>query len=534
MAEQATKPKKSRSRKDPKVSQAAGQTERLKTVVRRLPPNLPEEIFWHSVQEWVTDETVTWKVFRPGKMRKKFYKENIPSRAYIAFKSEELLAAFGQAYDGHLFRDKAGNESYAIVEFAPCQKIPSEKKKVDPRNATIEQDEDYISFIQSLNAPPTKPAEADTLEALIAASRPPPQPESTPLLDALKAERSAAKDKEAILRNHAHYHQGSAPSTAKDHSKKGAAAKAADDSHGKKGGRGKKDKADTSKGASTSAPAAAAGSSSVPHDAKGGKVGGPQGKAIPKGPKAAREKKPEPEAKKVPTVTISTPTAHGESDQAGNAEGASPTTPRERRSRPVLGLASRQFEAALSGAGVPVGGGAGGGGGERRARREKEKKPAVDAAQGNEGGNGANGGAGQGAGSVRDNPGGGRGGESSRRGRGGGRGGGRRRDASDGESISSASHGAAPPILHRIDAPTQPPKILSRNSQAEGSQQQPTTPVTSDAQSQAQGVGRGRGGKHRGGGPDGPGHRAEGDGGGGGGGRGDGSRGRRRGRGRGM
>lgn len=35
-------------------------------------------------------------------------KENIPSRAYIAFKDEKLLAEFSKEYDGHLFRDKAG------------------------------------------------------------------------------------------------------------------------------------------------------------------------------------------------------------------------------------------------------------------------------------------------------------------------------------------------------------------------------------------------------------------------------------------
>lgn len=35
-------------------------------------------------------------------------KENIPSRAYISFKSEEQLAQFSQGYDGHLFRDKTG------------------------------------------------------------------------------------------------------------------------------------------------------------------------------------------------------------------------------------------------------------------------------------------------------------------------------------------------------------------------------------------------------------------------------------------
>ncbi|KIY46711.1 hypothetical protein FISHEDRAFT_31677, partial [Fistulina hepatica ATCC 64428] len=79
-------------------------------------------------------------------------KENLASRAYIAFKSEGTVATFSREYDGHVFRDKAGNESQAVVEFAPYQKIPSEKKKADVRIGTIEQDEAYISFVESLNA----------------------------------------------------------------------------------------------------------------------------------------------------------------------------------------------------------------------------------------------------------------------------------------------------------------------------------------------------------------------------------------------
>lgn len=47
------------------------QGERLKTVVRRLPPNLPEEIFWQSVAPWVTDETASWRVYYPGKFKTK-------------------------------------------------------------------------------------------------------------------------------------------------------------------------------------------------------------------------------------------------------------------------------------------------------------------------------------------------------------------------------------------------------------------------------------------------------------------------------
>jgi len=62
---------KDKEREREKERKAALPTERLKTVVRRLPPNLPEDIFWQSVQPWVTDETASWKVYYPGKLRKK-------------------------------------------------------------------------------------------------------------------------------------------------------------------------------------------------------------------------------------------------------------------------------------------------------------------------------------------------------------------------------------------------------------------------------------------------------------------------------
>jgi len=32
----------------------------------------------------------------------------VHSRAYIAFKTEELVAKFSREYDGHVFKDKAG------------------------------------------------------------------------------------------------------------------------------------------------------------------------------------------------------------------------------------------------------------------------------------------------------------------------------------------------------------------------------------------------------------------------------------------
>ena len=66
-------PKKSKSKlSKEKKSQGKSQNERLKVVVRRLPPNLPEDIFWQSVSDWVSDETVSWKSFHAGKVKKRY------------------------------------------------------------------------------------------------------------------------------------------------------------------------------------------------------------------------------------------------------------------------------------------------------------------------------------------------------------------------------------------------------------------------------------------------------------------------------
>ncbi|KAF8344320.1 uncharacterized protein EI90DRAFT_2850383, partial [Cantharellus anzutake] len=80
---------------------------RLKTVVRRLPPSLPEEVFWKSVSLWVTPETSTFRSYHPGKPRTRQVR-GVPSRAYVAFRNAEQVAVFSREYDGHLFRDMQG------------------------------------------------------------------------------------------------------------------------------------------------------------------------------------------------------------------------------------------------------------------------------------------------------------------------------------------------------------------------------------------------------------------------------------------
>ncbi|KAJ3509927.1 hypothetical protein NMY22_g16135 [Coprinellus aureogranulatus] len=373
-------PQKSKKEKEKERREKAQQqaNERVKAVVRRLPPNLPEEIFWQTVQKWVTEDTVSWKVYYSGKFKKRMNKENIPSRAYIAFKNEELLIQFSREFDGHLFKDKAGNESYAIVEYAPYQKVPSEKRKQDSKNNTIEKDEDYISFINSLNAPTGEPV---TLEALIAATRPPEPPKTTPLLEALKAEKSAQKDKEAILRNHAHYKdQTNVAAIAtnpnrKDDKKKVApqppqpvskesskasdtpaplskkakkkAAEAQKASEGQKAGTATKTDA-KSQAAQPAAPAPA------PKPSKKAKAATP---ATPVAPPVILAAKPPPTPAPVAVTAASPSTKAGSS--APTETPAADATP-QRRPRAMIG---RHLEVALGGIGASA-----------RARREKEKE----------------------------------------------------------------------------------------------------------------------------------------------------------------
>ncbi|KAH0831283.1 Smg-4/UPF3 family-domain-containing protein [Lanmaoa asiatica] len=400
------KPSRKQRQKESKSHPTLNGAERLKTVVRRLPPNLPEEIFWQSVQAWVTDDTITWKSYCPGKLRtKRVNKEGVPSRAYIAFKNEEQVATFSREYDGHLFRDKAGNESYAVVEFAPFQKVPTEKKKVDARNNTIDKDEDYLSFLETLKN--TTKTESVSLEALSECCgrsscaefglmcsphlKPPPPPTTTPLLEALKAEKTAQKDKEAILRNHAHYKDAAASGTSskREEFKKKVAVVAP------QAAKQPESSAPLSKKAKKAAVLAAVQKASSTQVQDGqGPPGKSQSTAAPSSTKpitpvsiaghVPRHRPPkEPHTRShpgnrdtsepVPTsssVSVSgpAPTKPGTAPPPPVAtENGPPSSPvpvhaqgqGQRKIRPVIGL-GRQFEAALNGAGVAVGPGSGG------------------------------------------------------------------------------------------------------------------------------------------------------------------------------
>jgi Smg-4/UPF3 family len=61
---EATAPRHSRApHNDPAV--------KLKVVVRRLPPHLPEAVFKESTKEWINENTVDWFYYVPGKLHER-------------------------------------------------------------------------------------------------------------------------------------------------------------------------------------------------------------------------------------------------------------------------------------------------------------------------------------------------------------------------------------------------------------------------------------------------------------------------------
>ncbi|KAJ3193644.1 DNA-directed RNA polymerases I and III subunit RPAC1, partial [Irineochytrium annulatum] len=172
----------------------ASTPQRLKVVVRRLPPNLPEHVFKSTISAW--SASADWIEFIPGKLSKSApVKEHIHARAYINFTTVESLMEFFKGYNGWVFKEeKTGLERRALVEMAPYAGVPKKKRKADVRMNTIEDDADYKAFMESLKFPAEgqitkKPSIASLSSAPTGGDR----PKSTPLLDDLRAKKSALR-----------------------------------------------------------------------------------------------------------------------------------------------------------------------------------------------------------------------------------------------------------------------------------------------------------------------------------------------------
>ncbi|XP_042866012.1 regulator of nonsense transcripts 3A-like [Penaeus japonicus] len=132
-----------------------------KVVARRLPPSMTEEEFLEAVSPLAEYD---YFIFVPADRSLGSYAF---SRAYINFKNTDDVFTFRDRFDSYVFVDKKGNEYPAMVEYAPFQKIPKRigNKKKDIRAGTIDQDPDFMAFLESLEKPET--VQLPTLEVVL-------------------------------------------------------------------------------------------------------------------------------------------------------------------------------------------------------------------------------------------------------------------------------------------------------------------------------------------------------------------------------
>ncbi|KAL2853996.1 Smg-4/UPF3 family-domain-containing protein [Aspergillus pseudodeflectus] len=174
---------------------------RLKLLVRRLPPGLTQEEFETALgAEWKLGAgKVSWYQYKPGKVSKDPAKPSRPSRAYINVSSSDHISPLSDKVRGTSFIDARNTANDPILlgpptlEFAPYAKIPGSRVRKDARQGTIDQDPEFILFLESLTQPITKsgPLEStadgeDKKEAIT----------TTPLVQYIK-EKKANKAKEA-------------------------------------------------------------------------------------------------------------------------------------------------------------------------------------------------------------------------------------------------------------------------------------------------------------------------------------------------
>ncbi|KAG9969888.1 hypothetical protein KCU72_g24738, partial [Aureobasidium melanogenum] len=167
---------------------------RLKLVVRRLPPALSKDEFLGTLgEDWKVPGTkIDYLDYRCGKIKAPG-KLSLQSRAYIHLTNEQHIKPFEAHFLQLTFHDvKASHKDPQLKQllpslaFAPNQRIPTNKQRQDGRQGTIDQDPEFIAFLERETQPVAKPL---SLDQALAQEKPKDKVSSTPLLDDLREKK---------------------------------------------------------------------------------------------------------------------------------------------------------------------------------------------------------------------------------------------------------------------------------------------------------------------------------------------------------
>ena len=127
-------------------------------------------------------------------------KPSRPSRAYLHLTRQDHITFLSEHVHNTTFNDsKASSKDSALpgpptVEFAPYGRVPSSRPRKDARQGTIDQDPEFMDFLQSLTNPPVKAVHTDLENG--GAGKAKEKVTTTPLIQFLK-DKKANKGKES-------------------------------------------------------------------------------------------------------------------------------------------------------------------------------------------------------------------------------------------------------------------------------------------------------------------------------------------------
>ncbi|KAK0387957.1 hypothetical protein NLU13_4201 [Sarocladium strictum] len=171
-----------------------------KVVVRRLPPGMTETEFTTILgSEWAVGKgLVDWFYYAPGKVSSDAAKPSLPARAYLHLTKKDSTMALNEVVRSATWEDaKSTFTSPSLIappalEFAIYKKVPNAKKRTDARQGTIDQDPEFMAFLEGL-ANPAPAAEAEETDDAAKADT---KVTTTPLVEYLK-EKKANKGRDS-------------------------------------------------------------------------------------------------------------------------------------------------------------------------------------------------------------------------------------------------------------------------------------------------------------------------------------------------
>jgi len=196
---------------------------RLKLICRRLPPGLTKAEFVEALgDEWKLGAgKIDWINYRKGKISTEYVphqeslvalicrvltllptsaaKPSKPARAYIHVTKQDHVKVLGDHVRAVTFHDatKSWQDPVLVgpptLEYAPYPKMPGGRRRNDNRQGTIDQDQEFKDFLESLTNPITKPAAAENEGQK-------EKVKTTPLIEALR-EKKANRDKPTTKAN---------------------------------------------------------------------------------------------------------------------------------------------------------------------------------------------------------------------------------------------------------------------------------------------------------------------------------------------